>query len=80
MRERGTHGNAGVQGGVMLTEFNLFGVFMAPIVVYALAALPLTMCIRFALWWSGLLGWFWHIALFEVSLYVCILCLLILYV
>ncbi|GAA3679052.1 hypothetical protein GCM10022398_24080 [Acetobacter lovaniensis] len=80
MLKKGTHGNAGVQDGVMLTEFNLFGVFMAPIVVYALAALPLTMCIRFALWWSGLLGWFWHIALFEVSLYVCILCLLILYV
>jgi hypothetical protein len=34
MLKKGTHGNAGVQDDVMLTEFNLFGVFMAPIVVY----------------------------------------------
>ncbi|MFT8717775.1 DUF1656 domain-containing protein [Acetobacter sp.] len=64
----------------MLTEFNLFGVFMAPIVVYALAALPITMFLRFLLWWSGLMRWFWHFALFEVALYTCVLCLLILYV
>lgn len=64
----------------MLTEFNLFGVFMAPIVVYAIAAVPITVFIRFLLWWSGLLKWFWHAALLEVSLYVCILCLLVFYV
>lgn len=64
----------------MLTEFNLFGVFMAPIVVYALVALPVTMFIRFLLWWSGIMSWFWHFALFEVALYTCVLCLLILYV
>ncbi|MBS0961022.1 MULTISPECIES: DUF1656 domain-containing protein [Acetobacter] len=64
----------------MLTEFNLFGVFIAPLAVYALAALPLTMVVRSALWWTGLQNWFWHVALFEVSLYVCILCLLVLYV
>ncbi|MDG6093668.1 DUF1656 domain-containing protein [Acetobacter sp. AN02] len=64
----------------MLTEFNLFGVFMAPIVVYALAAVPLTMLSRFILWRTGLMKWFWHLALFELSLYVCILCLLVLYV
>ncbi|GCD64669.1 hypothetical protein NBRC3279_0160 [Acetobacter pasteurianus NBRC 3279] len=73
-------GNASFQNSAMLAEVNIFGVFIAPIVVYALAALPITMFVRFVLWWSGLLGWFWHIALFEVSLYVSILCLLILYV
>ncbi|MCH4024688.1 MAG: DUF1656 domain-containing protein [Acetobacter sp.] len=64
----------------MLTEFNLFGVFMAPIVLYALAAIPVTMMLRFLLWRTGLLGWFWHLALFELSLYVSVLCLLVLYV
>ncbi|GBQ79734.1 hypothetical protein AA13595_0113 [Gluconacetobacter johannae DSM 13595] len=65
---------------MMLTEFNFFGVFMAPIVVYAIAALPVTMLIRFVLWWSGIMKWFWHLALFEVALYTCVLCLMILYV
>lgn len=64
----------------MLTEFNFFGVFMAPIVVYAIAALPVTMLIRFLLWWSGIMKWFWHLALFEVALYICVLCLMILFV
>ncbi|MEE8663915.1 MAG: DUF1656 domain-containing protein [Acetobacter sp.] len=64
----------------MLTEFNLFGVFMAPIVLYALAAIPVTMMLRFLLWRTGLLEWFWHLALFELSLYVSVLCLLVLYV
>ncbi|WP_323992629.1 DUF1656 domain-containing protein [Nguyenibacter sp. L1] len=64
----------------MLSEFDLFGVFMAPIVVYAVAAFPVTMAIRLVLWWTGLMGWFWHLALFEVALYACVLCFLILYV
>ncbi len=63
----------------MIAEFNLFGVFMAPIVIYALAAIPITMFIRFLLWWTGLMQWFWHLALFEIALYACVLCLLISY-
>ncbi|MBR2124574.1 MAG: DUF1656 domain-containing protein [Acetobacter sp.] len=61
----------------MLAEFNLFGVFIAPIDIYILAALFVVMFLRSVLWWSGLLDWFWHPALFEVSLYTCVLSLLV---
>ncbi|MCT6878976.1 MAG: DUF1656 domain-containing protein [Commensalibacter sp.] len=63
----------------MIAEFDLFGVFIAPFVVYALIALIITMIIRSILWRTGLIKLFWHLALFEVALYVCVLCLLILY-
>ncbi|GBQ66413.1 hypothetical protein AA103196_1388 [Ameyamaea chiangmaiensis NBRC 103196] len=62
-----------------MTEFDLFGVFMAPIVVYAVAAIPLTMILRFVLWRTGIMKWFWHVALFEIALYTCVLCLLVSY-
>lgn len=64
----------------MLSEFNLFGVLIAPIVVYAVAAIPATLLLRFLFWRTGAIEWFWHVALFEVALYVSVLCLLILYV
>jgi len=64
----------------VLTEFHFFGVLLAPIAIYALMALPLTLLLRFLLWWSGILKWFWHQALFEVALYASVLCLLVLYV
>ncbi|AQS89308.1 hypothetical protein AA101099_2941 [Neoasaia chiangmaiensis NBRC 101099] len=64
----------------MLAEFNLFGVFVAPIAVYAVLAIPVTLLLRFVLWRTGAIEWFWHVALFEVALYVSVLCLMILYV
>lgn len=64
----------------MLTEFNLFGVFMAPIALYAVVAIFITLLVRFVLWRLGALDWFWQVALPEVALYVSILCLLVLYV
>lgn len=64
----------------MIAEFDFFGVFIAPFVVYALLAFALTIFIRSFLWKTGLIKLFWHLALFEVALYFSILCLLILYV
>lgn len=64
----------------MLAEFNLFGVLISPIAVYSLAAIPVILFIRFLLWRTGAIEWFWHVALFEVALYVCVLCLMVLYV
>ena len=64
----------------MLTEVNLFGIFVAPLSIYAVAAVFVTLLLRSLLWRTGALGWFWHVALFEIALYVCVLCLLILYV
>lgn len=64
----------------MIAEFDLFGVYIAPFVVYALFAFVLTVIIRSFLWKTGLIKFFWHLALFEVALYFSILCLLILYI
>ncbi|MXV43780.1 DUF1656 domain-containing protein [Saccharibacter sp. 17.LH.SD] len=64
----------------MLTEVDLFGIFVSPIAVYAVVAVFVTLIFRFLLWKLGALSWFWHIALFEIALYVCVLCLLVLYV
>ncbi|QDH16052.1 DUF1656 domain-containing protein [Oecophyllibacter saccharovorans] len=64
----------------MLAEVNLFGIYVAPFSIYALVAVFVTLVVRFLLWRFGALAWFWHVPLFEVGLYVCILCLLVLYV
>ncbi|QCE35052.1 DUF1656 domain-containing protein [Acetobacteraceae bacterium] len=63
----------------MMAEFNLFGIYIAPITVYGLIAVFLTVLLRTILWRIGILQWFWHVALFEVALFCCILSLLILY-
>lgn len=63
----------------MIAEFDFFGIFIAPFVVYALLAFAVTVIIRSILWRTGLIKLFWHLALFEVALYFNILCLLILY-
>jgi hypothetical protein len=63
----------------MITEWNVGGVFMAPIVAYAiLAALIFAGC-RFVLARIGFLHLVWHPALFEVALFLSILSLLIRY-
>ncbi|GAA4502361.1 DUF1656 domain-containing protein [Gluconacetobacter tumulicola] len=64
----------------MLSEFNLHGVFLAPLAVYALAALVPSIAIRAVLAWCGGMRLFWHVALFDLALYVCMLCLLVRYV
>ncbi|WP_203414749.1 DUF1656 domain-containing protein [Entomobacter blattae] len=63
----------------MLSEFNIFGVFIAPVAVYAVAALFVFLIVRNLIRLLGLAGWFWHFSLFEVSLYACIVCLLVKY-
>ena len=64
----------------MLTEVNLCGIFVAPLSIYAVAAVFVTLLLRSVLWRTGALNWFWHTPLFEIALYACVLCLLILYV
>ncbi len=64
----------------MLAEVSLCGVLVSPISIYAVFAVFVTLALRYGLWRLRVLGWFWHIALFEIALYVCVLCLLIIYV
>jgi protein AaeX len=61
----------------MITEWNVGGVFMAPIVLYTiLAALIFAGC-RLVLARIGFLHNVWHPALFELALFLSILSLLV---
>jgi protein AaeX len=62
----------------MIVELDLFGVLIAPIVAYALIALALLLALRWVLARLGFFRLVWHPALFEVSLYLIILSLLVL--
>lgn len=64
----------------MLSEVNLAGVYVAPMMVYACVALPLFICVRRLLAAAGLLRAFWHLALFECALWLSITALLVLLV
>lgn len=63
----------------MLAEIDIWGVFVAPIAVYAVCAIPVTLLIRFLLQRSGMAQWFWHLSLFDVALYASVISLLVRY-
>lgn len=63
----------------MIAEAAIGGVFVAPIVIYAMAAAVLFGICRLALGVTGLLQRIWHPALFEVALFVSILSLLVMF-
>ncbi len=62
----------------MLSETELGGVLFAPIVLYALAAIPITLLLRTMMWRIGFVRLIWHLALFELALYLSVLSLLVL--
>ena len=62
----------------MLSETDLGGVLFAPIVLYALAAIPITLLLRTMMWRIGFMRLVWHLALFELALYLSVLSLLVL--
>ena len=64
----------------MLSEVDIGGIYVAPIVVYAAAALPVALIIRAALWRIGLLRQLWHPALFVFAVYVSTLALMVMFV
>ncbi len=57
----------------MLSEFNADGVLIAPIVIYALAAIPITWALRYFMVCIGIARWLWHGALVDVCLYAVVL-------
>jgi len=63
----------------MLSEIDIGGVFVAPIAVYAICAIPVTLLTRLLLQRIGLTRWFWHLSLFDVALYAGVLSLLVRY-
>jgi len=62
----------------MITELNIAGIYMAPIVVYVIVTLPIFLVLRTILARVGFWRLVWHPALFETALYLSILSLLIL--
>ncbi len=63
----------------MLNEIDIAGVYVAPIAVYGIVAMPIAWSARWVLWRTRLLGLFWYRSLVTLSLYVVTLSLLVLY-
>ena len=55
------------------TEINLFGVYVAPISLFMIAAWLITMALRRVANRSGLLRHVWHPALFVFAVYIIVL-------
>jgi hypothetical protein len=62
----------------MMTELNIAGVYVAPIVAYGVAAGVLFLVCRWLLTIVGFWRLVWHPGLFEIALFVSILSLLVL--
>jgi protein AaeX len=62
----------------MLSEVDVGGLYVAPIVVYAGVTIPLFLILRWGLRLLGVRRAVWHPALFELAIYVTLLSLLIL--
>ncbi|WP_025137790.1 DUF1656 domain-containing protein [Achromobacter sp. DH1f] len=62
----------------MLSEFAIAGIYVPPFFLYVCIALPLYWLLRAALARSGVLRRVWHPALFEFSLSLALVSLLIL--
>ena len=57
----------------MWRETNLFGVFLSPLIVYALAALAVTAAVRAVMVRARLYRWVWNPPLAEAAFYLCVL-------
>ena len=62
----------------MLSDINMAGVYVAPIAVYGVAAVPIAFSVRWVLWRTRLLDLFAYKSFVTFSLYVITLSLLIL--
>jgi hypothetical protein len=58
---------------VRFTEFNLFGVYVAPISIMVIEAWLVTIVLRRAAGRWGLLRYVWHPALFVFAVYITVL-------
>jgi protein AaeX len=63
----------------VISEVNLGGVFVAPIVIYGVVAALIFVVLRFVLARTGILQQVWHPALFEVAMFLSIVSLLVRY-
>ena len=59
-------------------EIDIFGVYVAPIVPMMIAALLISLALRWLAVLAGLVRWVWHPALFEFSVYLIVLTAIVL--
>ena len=59
--------------GNMIGEIDVYGVFVPPLLVWVVAALPLTAVLRRLLRWFGFYRLVWHRPLFDFALLVIVL-------
>lgn len=64
----------------MLSEVSIAGIYLPPLLLYLVAALPIFAGVRAVLTRAGALRFAWHPALFEFAILLAILALLILFV
>jgi hypothetical protein len=57
----------------MIGEIDVYGVFVPPLLLWVVAALPLTAVLRRALRWLGFYRLVWHRPLFDFALLVIVL-------
>jgi hypothetical protein len=62
----------------MLSEVNILGIYVSPLVIFGLLVVPVFLILRVALARTGVLRFVWHPVLFQVSLLVCLFALAIL--
>ena len=59
--------------GVLLRELSIGGVFISPMLLFALVSLAISALLRTLMHKAGLTGWVWQEAWFDVSLFVIVL-------
>lgn len=57
----------------MIGELDLYGVFIPPLLLWVVVALPLTAVLRWILRWAGFYRLVWHRPLFDFALLVIVL-------
>jgi hypothetical protein len=57
----------------MIKEIDLFGVYLSPMLGFALAAAAALLALRYGLARIGAYRWVWHRPLFDTALYVILL-------
>ncbi|AIA30984.1 MULTISPECIES: DUF1656 domain-containing protein [Leptospirillum] len=62
-----------------MKEMDFFGVFLSPFLAWALFAFVLLWGIRFLLFRLGFYRYVWHRSLFDISLYLIVLTILVFY-
>ncbi len=63
-----------------MKEVNFFGVFLSPLLIWSLAAFLLVLALRAGLAYYGLYRFVWHRSLFDLSLFILILALVVMIV